>query len=1041
MSTWTVHGSHEPGSRGLTNASTNDLRCVEETEAHMEFLPSINFDEFHSSLTTNDLELKEYPMSGLGLNSHASTLSQTHHDAMLSNSQSANDNVNEPTGKKPHSLLRRLSNASRTASKSQERVAPAAARSRLPPSRSRPQDQPHLSARSEYSSPRKSVGPGLIVNTAAGRENRHVGTLGQGLNDVNARLMRSASVERKDRRKSEAPVLGLDNAVSRSNKNGPNRKSLWASSRSRSPLVSLNTQPLTPDYNDMSADRSLPSPGIGSANKGLAPPTSSGRRQSIINPYVSGLGARTISPTDARRLKRLSLLPGPPPLPHSPTTPQQPKSAEQRSATHSPASSSFGKSLTPLSALETPDGSGKSLVSRPSLSSSSSVNSVRALSSASQPRLSQVLSSSRIPTPKPKPIQTSLEVSDNDGDEQQEEEEVPPVPAIPKAYESPKELISPKSSEAIAGRFRDNRSQSFSKEPVLSPSAVSKPDERIDDISGNTNFGSMGKKHRKGLTTVKGADSSAHAVVQPGIRKSLQPLRLPPLNLLPLGTPTATRISSLRTPTAELEQRELTPPPRRRFVKTPSTPMTASKATFFPHSFGDEPIAQKTGRMRSASSQFTLRSDPMNLYNPPATAVTTPLSTPIIPERQAATTPFASSLLPMGEAANENFPETGDFTSPQFATAADAANLFGGYRVESGRFKDNVKSSATWSSTEPETHTTGTSLRRKLSLGWRRGSSSKASSRNGQGLEEEPHAYQKQTEMPPPRLPASATMNGRSGASPSHPAYQPVQATRRRKSSLLLNSHTPLSERFTTKIQQDNQNGNPPPYRDIAPSSERIGASSNGRKALLRKDPTASASKARPVEIAVDHEDLMADEDMKRLALKRRDFETAAKELDELRAKTKPKEKGSAYQALQMVNLNIYERGEIIEYKDVYFCGTKSAKKHIGDLNASQANFGYDDERGDYNIVLGDHLSYRYEVLDILGKGSFGQVVRCIDHKTGGLVAIKIIRNKKRFHQQALVEVNILKLLREWVRANATFVLIPRLLRVLTRIQGSGKPF
>ena len=41
--------------------------------------------------------------------------------------------------------------------------------------------------------------------------------------------------------------------------------------------------------------------------------------------------------------------------------------------------------------------------------------------------------------------------------------------------------------------------------------------------------------------------------------------------------------------------------------------------------------------------------------------------------------------------------------------------------------------------------------------------------------------------------------------------------------------------------------------------------------------------------------------------------------------------------------------------------------------------------------------------------------MRCVDHKTGGLEAIKIIRNKKRFHQQALVEVNILQKLREWV--------------------------
>jgi dual specificity tyrosine-phosphorylation-regulated kinase 2/3/4 len=159
---------------------------------------------------------------------------------------------------------------------------------------------------------------------------------------------------------------------------------------------------------------------------------------------------------------------------------------------------------------------------------------------------------------------------------------------------------------------------------------------------------------------------------------------------------------------------------------------------------------------------------------------------------------------------------------------------------------------------------------------------------------------------------------------------------------------------------------------------------------------------------------LAADEEMRRLASKRKDFETAARKLDELRRKAGPKERVSPAQALKMANLNIFERGEIIDFKDIYFCGTQNAKKHVGDLNAQAANFGYDDDRGDYNIVIGDHLAYRYEVLDVLGKGSFGQVVRCIDHKTGALVAVKIIRNKKRFHQQALIEVNLLQKLKEW---------------------------
>jgi dual specificity tyrosine-phosphorylation-regulated kinase 2/3/4 len=36
--------------------------------------------------------------------------------------------------------------------------------------------------------------------------------------------------------------------------------------------------------------------------------------------------------------------------------------------------------------------------------------------------------------------------------------------------------------------------------------------------------------------------------------------------------------------------------------------------------------------------------------------------------------------------------------------------------------------------------------------------------------------------------------------------------------------------------------------------------------------------------------------------------------------------------------------------------------------------------------VTNDHIGYRYEVLGVLGKGSFGQVLKCLDHKTGGMV-------------------------------------------------------
>jgi|TARA_B110001450_G_scaffold166812_1_gene155482 dual specificity tyrosine-phosphorylation-regulated kinase 2/3/4 len=62
---------------------------------------------------------------------------------------------------------------------------------------------------------------------------------------------------------------------------------------------------------------------------------------------------------------------------------------------------------------------------------------------------------------------------------------------------------------------------------------------------------------------------------------------------------------------------------------------------------------------------------------------------------------------------------------------------------------------------------------------------------------------------------------------------------------------------------------------------------------------------------------------------------------------------------------------------------------------------------------LQDHIAYRFEVVDFLGKGSFGQALKCVDHKTKEIVALKIIRNKKKFQHQAGVELKILLHLKE----------------------------
>uniref|UniRef100_A0A8B9ZGE0 Dual specificity tyrosine phosphorylation regulated kinase 3 n=1 Tax=Anas platyrhynchos TaxID=8839 RepID=A0A8B9ZGE0_ANAPL len=79
--------------------------------------------------------------------------------------------------------------------------------------------------------------------------------------------------------------------------------------------------------------------------------------------------------------------------------------------------------------------------------------------------------------------------------------------------------------------------------------------------------------------------------------------------------------------------------------------------------------------------------------------------------------------------------------------------------------------------------------------------------------------------------------------------------------------------------------------------------------------------------------------------------------------------------------LSAYEQQEIFNFSEIYFVGP-AAKK-------------------------------RYEVLKIIGKGSFGQVAKVYDHKLHQHLALKMVRNEKRFHRQAAEEIRILEHLKK----------------------------
>ncbi len=76
-----------------------------------------------------------------------------------------------------------------------------------------------------------------------------------------------------------------------------------------------------------------------------------------------------------------------------------------------------------------------------------------------------------------------------------------------------------------------------------------------------------------------------------------------------------------------------------------------------------------------------------------------------------------------------------------------------------------------------------------------------------------------------------------------------------------------------------------------------------------------------------------------------------------------------------------------------------------------QKNTSSSTSEGDYSLVQHEVLysmTSAYEVLEFLGRGTFGQVVKCWKKGTNDIVAIKILKNHPSYARQGQIEVSIL---------------------------------
>ncbi|KAI0949590.1 hypothetical protein AcW1_009149 [Taiwanofungus camphoratus] len=123
---------------------------------------------------------------------------------------------------------------------------------------------------------------------------------------------------------------------------------------------------------------------------------------------------------------------------------------------------------------------------------------------------------------------------------------------------------------------------------------------------------------------------------------------------------------------------------------------------------------------------------------------------------------------------------------------------------------------------------------------------------------------------------------------------------------------------------------------------------------------------------------------------------------------------GTYLSPLRQLTTNIVETYRICNPQFRYE-STHNPRRVLTKPSKPAHNDGYDNEDYDYILYVNDWLGtdegHKYLILDILGQGTFGQVVKCQNMKTHEVVAVKVVKNKPAYFNQSMMEVTILELL------------------------------
>lgn len=107
---------------------------------------------------------------------------------------------------------------------------------------------------------------------------------------------------------------------------------------------------------------------------------------------------------------------------------------------------------------------------------------------------------------------------------------------------------------------------------------------------------------------------------------------------------------------------------------------------------------------------------------------------------------------------------------------------------------------------------------------------------------------------------------------------------------------------------------------------------------------------------------------------------------------------------------------------DFAYQTSKNPKRVLTKPSEGKCNNGNDNLNSDYilyvNDVLGVEHNRKYLVLDLLGQGTFGQVVKCQNLITKEILAVKVVKSKSEYLNQSVTEAKVLELLNRQIDPN-----------------------